>query len=151
MAKNKVVTTAPAPAPAPLAPAPAPAPLAPATVLANYAAAGAATSGPAAGSIAAQAAGNAQVLAICVAAGLATAPGIGYPFYKPTPPTSAQRGFGAAALAIGNAMYAASNGKGYTAAQFKVAFVMLAPGAYRGGPWGSWLPANKKWAVVSGS
>ena len=122
---------------------------APAALLAAAQAANMAATGRAAGNIAATAAANPQVLALAVAAGLAVAPMVGAPVYKPLPPKAAHGGYRAAAVALANALYTATGGKGYTALQFKAALVTLAPASYRGGQWHTWLPANAWWQVVA--
>ncbi len=108
-----------------------------------------ATSGRAAGNIAAAAAINPYVLAIAVKLGLAILPMAGATNYKPAPVKGNLGGYRAAAAALGAAMYKASNGKGYQPLQFKAALLALAPNAYKGGQWHTWLPNNAHWQVVS--
>ena len=106
-------------------------------------------SGRAAGNIAAQAAAVPAVLAIAVKAGLAVGATVGATHYKPAPVKGSLGGYRAAAAALGAAMHKASNGKGYQPLQFKAALLALAPNAYKGGQWHTWLPNNAHWQVVS--
>ena len=116
---------------------------------ATFAAQNMATGGAAAGAIAAQAAAVPAVLTIAVKVGLAVNAASGTPYYKPAPAKGTVRGYRAAALALGNAMYKASNGKGYQPQQFKAALLALAPNAYRGGQWHTWLPNNAHWLPIA--
>ncbi len=88
------------------------------------------------------------VLAIAVKAGLVVQPMAGATYYKPAPVKGTPGGYRAAAAALGAAMYTASNGKGYQPLQFKAALLALAPNAYKGGQWHTWLPNNAHWQVV---
>lgn len=105
-------------------------------------------SGRAAGNIAAQAAAVPAVLAIATKAGLAMPVQAGATYYKPAPVKGSLGGYRAAAAALGAAMHKASGGKGYQPHQFKAALLALAPNAYKGGQWHTWLPNNAHWQVV---
>lgn len=119
-----------------------------ATLAAKFALDNSKATGRAAGNIAAQAAAVPGVLAIAVKAGMAVAPMAGQPHYKPAPAKGQQGGYRAASAALGVAMYKASNGKGFQAHQFKAALLALAPGAYKGGQWHSWLAKNGYWQAA---
>lgn len=122
---------------------------APTQQAAAFAAANSKASGRAAGNIAAQAAAVPGVLAIAVKAGFALGATVGATYYKPAPAKGSLGGYRAAAAALGAAMYKASNGKGYQPLQFRAALLALAPNAYKGGQWHTWLPNNAHWQVVS--
>ncbi len=115
---------------------------------ATFAKLNSAASGRAAGNIAAQAAAVPGVLAIACKAGLAVAVQAGATYYKPAPAKGSLGGYRAAAAALGAAMHKGSNGKGYQPHQFKAALLALAPNAYKGGQWHTWLPNNVHWQVV---
>ncbi len=105
-------------------------------------------SGRAAGNIAAQAAAVPGVLALAVTAGFAVAKQVGATSYKPAPVKGSLGGYRAAAAALGAAMYKRSNGAGYQPLQFRAALLALAPNAYKGGQWHTWLPNNAHWQAV---
>lgn len=123
--------------------------LTPTMLAAQFAASNSKASGRAAGNIAAQAAAVPGVLTIAVKAGLAVQVTVGAVYYKPAPVKGNLGGYRAAAAALGAAMYKASNGKGYQPLQFKAALLALAPNAYKGGQWHTWLVNNAHWQVVS--
>ena len=156
MGNNPTTTTTAKPAtkPASVATKPAkgkgskPARTSPAKQAVAFAAQNMATSGRAAGNIAAAAAMVPQVLAIAVKAGLAVNAMAGATYYKPAPVKGNLGGYRAAAAALAAAMYKASNGKGYQPLQFKAALLALAPNAYKGGQWHTWLPNNAHWQRV---
>ncbi len=121
----------------------------PVQLAAQFAASNSKASGRAAGNIAAQAAAVPGVLSIAVKAGMALQVTVGATYYKPAPVKGSLGGYRAAAAALGAAMHKASNGKGYQPLQFKAALLALAPNAYKGGQWHTWLPNNAHWQVVS--
>lgn len=123
--------------------------LTPTQLAAQFAASNAKLSGRAAGNVAAQAAAIPAVLSIAVKAGFALGATVGATNYKPAPVKGNLGGYRAAAAALGAAMHKASNGKGYQPLQFKAALLALAPNAYKGGQWHTWLPNNAHWQVVS--
>ena len=120
----------------------------PAVQAATFAKLNSVASGRAAGNIAAQAAAVPAVLSIAVKAGMALAVTVGATYYKPAPVKGNLGGYRAAAAALGAAMYKASNNKGWQPLQFKAALLVLAPNAYKGGQWHTWLPNNAHWQVV---
>ena len=122
--------------------------LTPVQLAAQFAASNSKASGRAAGNIAAQAAAIPAVLSIATKIGMAILPMAGATNYKPAPVKGNPGGYRAAAAALGAAMYKASNGKGYQPLQFKAALLALAPNAYKGGQWHTWLPNNAHWQVV---
>ncbi len=121
----------------------------PAKQAAQFATANSKASGRAAGNIAAQAAAVPAVVAIACKAGLAVQGQADATYYKPAPVKGSLGGYRAAAAALGAAMHKASNGKGYQPLQFKAALLALAPNAYKGGQWHTWLPNNAHWQAVS--
>lgn len=116
----------------------------------QFAANNAKAQGRAAGNVAAAAAAVPAVLALAVQAGLAQPVQAGATYYKPAPTKGTPGGYRAAAVALAGAMHKASGGKGYQPHQFKAALLALAPNAYKGGQWHTWLVQAGWWLPVGG-